>query len=345
MTQAVTTQAPTAETVPVDDRVFLARFLSPLQCWLDQDDVSEICINRPGEVWVEQRGTIGMQRVDVPALTERHLRQLAQQVAASTRQAINAESPLLSATLPGGERIQCVLPPCATAGGALSIRKQVVVDLSLDDYIEGGAFTDAVVTGTDTTDIVDSQLRQSLETGDIPAFLTRAIHAKKNLLISGGTSSGKTTFLNALAKEIPQHERLITLEDTPEVRLPQPNVLSLIAVKGDQGEARIGISDLLEASLRLRPDRILLGELRGAEAYTFLQAVNTGHPGSLTTLHANSPQGARERLALMVMQANLGLKREEILAYIETVIDIVIQLGRTPDGRRVVTAIDYPHKN
>ena len=133
------------------------------------------------------------------------------------------------------------------------------------------------------------------------------------------------------------------MEDTPELELPQPNVLRLIASKGGQGQARVNIQDLLEASLRLRPDRILLGELRGAEAYTFLQAVNTGHPGSISTLHADSPRAAFERLTLMVMQANLGLRRDEILEYIRSVVEVVVQLTRLPNGQRIVSEVYFAH--
>ena len=179
--------------------------------------------------------------------------------------------------------------------------------------------------------------------GDFPKFISEAIKSRKNILLSGGTSSGKTTFLNAISKEVDHYERLITIEDTPEVELAQPNVFRMLASKGGQGEAKVTIQDLLEASLRLRPERILLGEIRGSEAYTFLQAVNTGHPGSITTLHADSPTGAFERLALMVMQADLGLRREEIMAYVRSVVEVVIQLKRLPGGQRSVSEIYFPH--
>ena len=162
------------------------------------------------------------------------------------------------------------------------------------------------------------------------------------MVISGGTSTGKTTFLNALLQEIPMDERIITIEDTREVNAPHGNLLNLIAAKGDQGKSLITIQDLLEASLRLRPDRIILGELRGKEAYTFLRAINTGHPGSICTLHADSPAGAIEQLSLMVLQANLGLSRSEIKDYVSSMIDIVIQLKRE-GSRRFISAIQFKH--
>jgi len=159
---------------------------------------------------------------------------------------------------------------------------------------------------------------------------------RKTILISGGTSTGKTTFLNALLREVPVEERVIVVEDTAEVQLHGPNDLGLIAVKGELGEALINTDDLLQAALRLRPDRILLGELRGKEAVSFLRAVNTGHPGSFSTIHANSTAGALEQLALMVMQSGLGLSRSETIDYARSVIDVVVQLGREGAQRKIV---------
>ncbi len=276
-----------------------------------------------------------MQRHDAPELTVQHLERLARMVAGSTRQTINQETPLLSATLPTGERIQCVLPPAARHGPALSIRKQIIRNLSIEEYGKLGAFDAVHIISKQDASAADTKIRKLLADGQIEAFITQAARSRKNILLSGGTSTGKTTFLNAILKEIPTGERIITIEDTPELMPPHPNCLSLIASKGDQGISHVTIQDLLEASLRLRPDRILLGELRGKEAYSFLRAVNTGHPGSITTIHADSPQSALEQICLMVMQAGLGLKHEEIMAYIRSVIDIVIQLKRTGGTRHV----------
>jgi len=167
------------------------------------------------------------------------------------------------------------------------------------------------------------------------AFLKRAVAARATILISGGTSSGKTTFLNALLREVRADERIILVEDTPEIRLRHDNGLGLIAVKGEMGEAKLSTNDLLQASLRMRPDRIVLGELRGEEAVSFLRAINTGHPGSFSTIHANSPHGALEQLALMVMQTGLGLSRSETIDYARSVIDVVVQLDRSSGERRV----------
>jgi type IV secretion system protein VirB11 len=177
------------------------------------------------------------------------------------------------------------------------------------------------------------------------AALRAAIAARRTILISGGTSTGKTTFLNAMLREIPSTQRIVLVEDTPELSLPDHaghpgNGVGLIAVKGDQGEARVTTDDLVQAALRLRPDRIVVGELRGREAVSFLRAINTGHPGSFSTVHANSPIGAMEQIGLMVMQAGLGLSRRETLAYAASVIDLVVQLDRNGGQRRISAIAD-----
>ena len=173
---------------------------------------------------------------------------------------------------------------------------------------------------------------------DPVGYLRQAVAERRTILVSGGTSSGKTTFLNALLREVPPAERVILIEDTPEIRLQSPAGLGLVAVKGELGEARVSTDDLLQGSLRLRPDRIVLGELRGTEAVSFLRAINTGHPGSFSTIHANNPQGALEQLGLMVMQAGLGLTRADTLAYARSVIDVIVQLDRR-GGERAIAGI------
>ena len=343
MDNAATKTPDTMWPLPVLERgVYLRQFLEPLKPWLKRDDVSEVCVNQPGVVWVEESGHLGMTRHVVPEMTEAHIRNLARQVAGRSKQAVSAANPLLSAALPTGERVQIVLPPAAPNGGAVAIRKQTVKDLGLADYVRDGAFESVIATDIDQVSERDHHLRALLDGGECAHFIAEAVRARKNLIISGGTSTGKTTFLNAVSKEIAVHERLITIEDTPELELAQANTLSLLASKGNQGESLVTVRDLLEASLRLRPDRILLGELRGAEAYTFLRAVNTGHPGSISTLHADSPKGAFEQLALMVLQAEMGLGRKEIMAYVRAVVDVVVQLKRLDDGRRVVSEIYFP---
>jgi type IV secretion system protein VirB11 len=187
--------------------------------------------------------------------------------------------------------------------------------------------------GRDEYPEIETELAEMLRdtsASGVRAALEYAVLNHVTMIISGGTSSGKTTFLNALLKTVPDTERVITIEDTRELNPPQPNWLALVASKGAQGLANVTVQDLLEASLRLRPDRLFLGEIRGAEAATFLQAVNTGHPGSLTTLHADSAHGAFQRLALMTLQSDLKLTKAEILEYVRSVVPMVVQLRRRP---------------
>lgn len=316
----------------------LAKALEPLRPWLDADGVTEISINRPGALHVERLGAAGMQRVEVPELTTEWIVHLCERVAASTEQSVNATTPIMGAALPDGERFQCVLPPAAPDGGAISIRRQVTRDLTLDDYRAGGMFDGVrVQRGGELTDD-EHALLALLDAGDIAGFLGEAVCRRFSMVISGGTSTGKTTFLNALLKIVPAHERILTIEDALELMAPHDNLVRLLASKGGQGTASVDPQKLLEASLRMRPDRLLLGELRGREAMSFLQAINTGHPGSLTTVHANSPRGAYERLALMVMETGVGLSKPEVLDYLRSVIPIVVQIGRV-DGRRRITDI------
>jgi type IV secretion system protein VirB11 len=318
--------------------VFFRQAATPIKEWLQNPDVIEICCNRPGEVWVEAIGKPAMERFEVPSLTKDAVQRLAEHVASVTKQSVNEETPLLSAAMPHGERFQGVLMPAAPVGGAFSIRKQVVSDLRLEDYAAMGAFKHVKVRGPREVDAeclsdaeveLAAMLRDQTEEG-IQAALRFAMENHITTVISGGTSSGKTTFLNALLKSIPYDERVVSIEDTRELKPPQPNWLSMLASKGDQGRAKVTVQDLLEASLRLRPDRLFLGEIRGAEAATFLQAVNTGHPGSLTTLHADSTFGAFERLALMTLQSGLKLSKAEVLEYVRMVVPMVIQLRRRP---------------
>ncbi|MEW6598747.1 MAG: P-type DNA transfer ATPase VirB11 [Pseudomonadota bacterium] len=314
---------------------YLEAYLRPLAAWLARPDVTDIYVNGPGSVWLETLGG-GSERHDAPELGELALWRLAVQIAASTHQAISREHPILSASLPDGARVQIIAPPATRSGLVMAIRKQAVHDLGLDDYAALGAFAD---TATDARhDEAELELRSLLARRELPAFFRLAIRLRRNILISGGTSTGKTTFLNALMREIPPDERLVSIEDTPEVQLERPNAVGLIAVRGGQGEASVGTEDLLQATLRLRPDRIILGELRGAEAFSFLRAVNSGHPGSITTVHADNPAAALDQIALMVMLSGAAMGRAEVRDYVSNVIDISVQLVRT-NGRRRVSEI------
>jgi type IV secretion system protein VirB11 len=308
--------------VPLPQDVYLHSYLEPFRPWLERPDISEILVNRPGEVWIEEAGLTSMRCISVPAVDDALLQRLATQIARVSHQAINREHPLLAATLPGGERVQMIAPPATRRHWALAIRRHICTDLALDDFSFAAA-----------GQVTDENRQAPPAT---LAGLRKAVAARQTLLIAGGTSSGKTTFLNALLKEISDTERIVTVEDTPEIRVSHPNSLGLVAVKGDEGEARVTTDELLQASLRLRPDRIILGEVRGSEAVTFLRAINTGHPGSFTTIHANTPTGALEQLALMVMQSGIGFGRADALAYIRSLIDVVVQLGRVNGERRIM---------
>lgn len=318
----------------------LDTFLEPLKKLFAEEGIQEISINRPGEAWVEKSGD--MRREVLPAFTREHLHSLAHLVAQSTSQAISEEKPLLSATLPDGYRIQIVFPPaCADNNIAMSIRKQTVLNFNLDQYEKLGAFEKTRM-GMGVFDPADEVLKEYYVKGDSKNFLAHAVRSKKNIIISGGTSTGKTTFLNAALKEIPSTERILTVEDAREVNIDHiPNRVHMLASKGSQGRAKITPQDLIEASLRLRPDRIIVGELRGVEAFAYLRAINTGHPGSIATLHADSPPMALEQLILMIMQANLGLTREEIKDYVMAVVQVIVQLRRGEKGKRYVSEIYY----
>lgn len=317
----------------------LETYLEPLQRIFAKENVNEVCINRPGEVWIEQKGDIYNELI--PALDLDHLKGLAMLVARSTEQKISEEAPLLSATLPNGFRIQIVIPPATEAGSiGMAIRKPAAMVLDLEAYEKMGAFAQTVVEKVIDEDGI--MMAQMLKENRIKDFLYKAVVSKKNIIISGGTSTGKTTFTNAMLRAIPKDERLITCEDAREVNLSDhPNRLHLLASKGGQGRAKVTIQDLIEACLRLRPDRIIVGELRGAEAFSFLRAINTGHPGSISTLHADTPQMALEQLKLMVMQAGLGMPPDQIRNYIAHVVDVVVQLKRGDHGRRYVSEIYF----
>ena len=311
----------------------LETYLTPLKAIFAEDGVAEISINTPGEAWIEKRGE--MYRIDLPEFDFEHLKGLARLVAQSTEQHVSEENPLLSATLPNGFRIQIVFPPaCESKKVVMSIRKGSTLNWNLNDYEEMGAFSHTAT--EEQKDPHNEQLASMLEENRIKEFVEKAILWKKNIIISGGTSTGKTTFTNACLKTIPPEERIITCEDAREIILDQhPNKVHLVASKGGQGRANVTTQDLIEACLRLRPDRIIVGELRGVEAFGFLRAINTGHPGSISTLHADTPAMAIEQLKLMVMQAGLGMPPAEVKQYIMEVVDIVVQLKRTGKVRHI----------
>jgi len=312
-----------------DGGIWLETCLAPLAPYLARTDVTDLHVNRPGEVWIEAFG-LEPVREEAPAITAPLLQRLARQVAAMTSQGVSRAHPLLAASLPTGERVQIVLPPATQGEVALSLRKHLSDRRELEDYHRRGmpAVRDAAPRDT------------PLEPRHDPvAFLREAVRARRNVLVSGGTSTGKTTFLNALIREIPVQERLIAIEDTPELQIPHANAVGLIAVRGELGEAAVSPEDLLVAALRMRPDRIILGEVRGAEAMTFLRAINTGHPGSLSTIHADSPEGAIDQLVMLALQAGSRMRWEDIDRYVRRTIDVIVQLERRHGERRIAAVM------
>lgn len=315
---------------------YLDAYLAPLAPFLARPDITDLFINVPGELWTETLdGTIEYHVL--PQLTEVELWRLARQIAAASHQGISREHPLLSASLPGDLRVQIVAPPAARRGPIFAFRKHLVPNMTLSDYVAQDAFAGTrQLLGRDTARQASKPI--SADPFDQARLLKDLVQSGGNILVSGGTSSGKTTFLNALLKEVPANQRLVLIEDTPEVIVSQPNVAAMLASKGGLAEARATADDLLQAALRLRPDRIILGEVRGSEAYTFLRAVNTGHPGSMTTIHADSAAGALEQLAMIVLQTGTQLRRQDIIDYALNTIHAVVQLERR-GGRRCISEI------
>ncbi|MBL0022236.1 MAG: P-type DNA transfer ATPase VirB11 [Sphingomonadales bacterium] len=314
-----------------DLQVYLGSYMAPLAEWLARQDVSDIYINRPGEIWLEAVGS-APEKIAVAELKGELLYRLVRQIAALSAQGVNREYPLLAASLPGGERVQAVIPPATRGEVAIAIRKHVAVGLKLEDYQT-----------TDQPRLLSAnelpeRLAQLSDETDVFAMIRGAVKQRRNILISGGTSSGKTTFVNALISEIPVDERLILIEDTPELQIIHDNAVGLIATRGVLGEAEVTAEDLLIASLRMRPDRIILGEIRGSEAVTFLRAINTGHPGSMSTIHADSPLRAIDQLALLVLQTGTRMAWDDVIKYVRSSLDIIVQL-RHRNGRRDIESV------
>lgn len=311
----------------------LDHYLAPLRPHLAREGVTEVVVNRPEEVGVERGGAWSWH--EAPELTESWLRPLATAAAAATRQDISAERPICSTALPGGARCQIVLPPAAEAI-SLTLRRPSAVAPSLAELAAEGLFAQ-VAPGGPARRAGEAELRALREAGDWPGFLAAAVRGRRNILVSGATGSGKTTLAKALVRHIPESERIITIEDTREFTVPHRNAVRLLYAKDGQGLARIGPRELLESALRMRPDRILLQELRDATAFHYLRTVNTGHPGSITTVHADSARLAFEQLTLMVKESEAGreLGRDDIRGLLHTLVDVVIQMRRVGGRFRV----------
>jgi len=261
--------------------------LERLRPLLTQPGVTELCINRPHEAFIESEG--GWRCESLPFADYDWCRGVARLIANATRQRVDEQSPLLSAALPTGERVQVVMPPATLRDTvSLTFRRPADRVWSLRDLSERRVFARTAQASVEL-DAAERELTQLLRAGAYEAFLKRAVRARKNILVSGATGSGKTTLAKALMLEIPAHERLITIEDAPELNLDQhPNHVRLFHSRGDQGQARVSARQLVQACLRMRPDRILLAELRGEEALDYLRNCNSGHPGSITSIHAAS---------------------------------------------------------
>jgi pilus assembly protein CpaF len=290
--------------------------LGPLQPLLEDPAVSEIMVNDPDHVFIEREGRI--ESVPVRFRDEIHLRHVIDRIVAPLGRRVDESSPMVDARLPDGSRVNAVIPPLAIGGPALTIRK-----------FSGEPFTLARLVKLGT---INSEMAGLLEA---------SIQARESLVISGGTGTGKTSTLNALGRSISPNERLITIEDSAELNLGHPHLVSLEARPPNiEGKGEVTIRTLVRNALRMRPDRIIVGEVRGAEAFDMLQAMNTGHKGSLTTLHANSAQDALIRLESMVLMAGFDIPLAAIRRMIAGAIDIILQQDRMPDGRRIVTSID-----
>src|SRR5277367_6657570 len=318
------------------------RALKPL---LAQREVTELCINQPGIAFLETRD--GWQQESVPFADFEWCRRLTKLVANSSRQRIDEESPLLSASLPSGERIQMVLPPATSAGCvAMSIRRPCDEVWSIESLSASGIFR-ATRRASDALDQTETELLRLLEAQQYESFMRLSVLSRKNILVSGPTGSGKTTWTKALIREIPSDERLITIEDAQELILDRhPNHVRLFYSKDDQGLARVTPKQLLESCLRMKPDRILLAELRSEEAFDYLRNVNSGHPGSITSVHAASAELAFEQLVLLVKQSRAGqeLPRADIKELLYLLVDVVIQFG-VERHQRFIKEIWYePHR-
>jgi pilus assembly protein CpaF len=287
----------------------------PIERLLADDSVTEIMVNGPFDIWVERQGRLYQSTVRFN--DDSHLRRIINKMVAQVGRRIDESSPMVDARLPDGSRVNAVIPPLSLSGPLITIRKFANKRLDLQEMVRLGTVQE--------------------ETVD---FLQRCIGAQLNILICGGTGTGKTTLLNALSQAISDSERIVTIEDAAELQLKQAHVLRLEGrPKNIEGQGEISIRDLVRNALRMRPDRIIVGEVRGPEALDMLQAMNTGHDGSLTTVHANAPRDALARIETMVLMAGYDLPLRAIRQQVASALDLIVHLERLEDGSRRVTAI------
>jgi type IV secretion system protein VirB11 len=310
--------------------------------FLASSDVTEICINRPGELYLERRG--GWQRVEVPSLTFERARQFCTAVVneSNTGQRITDTDPVVSLTFPTGQRAQFVIPPACEAGRvSITIRLPSKETRTLAQYSEDGFFNE-ILEGANTISQADKELLELRSERRYADFFRHAVLNKKNIVVSGATGSGKTTFMKSLVHHIPDEERLVTIEDARELFIDQPNVVHLIYSKGGQSAANVTAKSCMEACLRMKPDRIILAELRGDESFYFIRNCASGHPGSITSCHAGSVEQTWDQLALMVKASTegAGLEFATIKRLLMLTIDIVVHI-KAHAGRRYITGIDF----
>ena len=288
----------------------------PITELLEDDKITEIMVNGPSDIYVEIDGKI-IKDDSVSFINDKHILRTIQRIVEPLGRTIDAANPMVDARLRDGSRLNAIIPPLSLTGPVLTIRKFAKNLETVDDLLMKGTLTN-----------------------DMAIFLEACVKAKLNILISGGTGTGKTTLLNILSSFIDSDERIITIEDAAELRLHQSHVISLeTRLTNYEGEGEVTIRDLVRNSLRMRPDRIIVGEVRGKEAFDMMQAMNTGHEGSITTLHANNPEDALNRLETMIMMNEMEIPVSAIRGYIENAIDIIVQIDRLTDGKRKITSI------
>ncbi|MEH7523080.1 CpaF family protein [Bacillus sp. JJ1503] len=287
----------------------------PLESLLRDESITEIMVNGAYEVFIERQGKL--EKSNVRFKDNEHVRHIIDRIIAPLGRRIDESSPMVDARLMDGSRVNAVIPPISVDGPSISIRKFKKDPYSLEDLMKFGSFSE-----------------------DMAEFLKAAVKAKANILVSGGTGSGKTTLLNVLSDSIPKGERIVTIEDMAELRLTYDNLVRLEGRPSNmEGKGEVTIRHLVKNALRMRPDRIIVGEVRGSEAIDMLQAMNTGHEGSLTTIHANSPKDALGRLESMVIMSGLPLTVEVIRGYFVGALDLIVQTSRFSDGRRRIVNI------
>lgn len=323
LVQVVYRVATTSNTyITSSDAVFMAEMVAdeiggygPIRELMEDDTVNDILVNGPNDVWIERAGIL--EKTDKYFVNNEQLTDIAKRMVARVGRRIDDGSPLVDSRLPDGSRLNVVIPPIALDGTSISIRKFSKNKKSLQELVNFGSMT-----------------------REMANFLIIAARSRVNIIVSGGTGSGKTTLLNALSNYISHSERVVTLEDTAELRLEQPHVVRLeTRLAGVEKTGEITMQDLVINALRMRPERIIVGECRGAEAFQMLQAMNTGHDGSMSTLHANSPRDATARLESMIMMANASLPLEAIRRNIASAVNIIIQASRLNDGSRKIMNI------